>query len=516
MPSSPFLQEAPAPPERSVWERAADLLDPPRDPYATDPVGFAHDKLGFTAWSKQAEIMRSVRDHERTAVRACHGPGKTAVAAQAVLWFLAAHPGNSRVVTTAPTWAQVADLLWREMRAAVGRAHTSGHLEAWPEPSATKLDLGAEWFAIGHSTDKPERFQGHHADHLLLIVDEASGVAESIFEAAEGFLTADGARVLLLGNPTQMGGTFHRAFTTERGQWNTIHISAYDCPNETGEQVPPHVARALPRKGWAESRRLAWGEDSQIYQVRVLGNFAKKDPLTVVDLGTVEAAQARFRDKARPIPDSMFERVVIACDVARYGDDETCIAERVGQRVRIAESYLGVKPPNVTGTGTNTSDLVQTAGRIAEHAAKHPPAHVRIVIDDTGVGGGVTDILRNAGWQVTAFNGGETAHRPLKFPNRRSELWFEMAAQAEDLALDDDEQLLADLVSPKYSYDLKQRRVVEAKAETKKRLGRSPDRADAVNLTLVAASSTGAIAAAPAKPRGEHRISDDDLMSQPM
>lgn len=461
--NSPSSLEAPP----SIWARVADLLDPPEHPHATDPVGFARDVLGFTAWSAQRQIMESVRDNTRTAVRACHGPGKTAVAARIVLWFLAAHPGRSRVITTAPTWAQVADQLWREIREAVTAAHAGEYLQSWPTPSATKLDLGDQWFAIGHSTDRPERFQGHHAEHLLLVVDEASGVDEKIFEAAEGFLTAEGARVLLLGNPTRMGGTFHRAFTTGRGSWNTIHISAYDLPNETGEPVPDHVARALPKKGWAQERRREWGEDSQIYQVRVLGNFATQGARAVVSLNAVEEAQAR------DLPaDSTYDQVVIACDVARFGSDETVIVERIGQRIRILEKYIG-------------QPTTHTAARVREAAERHPIAHVRVVVDDVGVGGGVTDQLRAAGLDVTAFNGGEKAFNPLKYRNRRSELWFQTAAQLPDLDLDADEQLCADLVTPEYTYDETQRRVVERKEETRKRLGRSPDRADAVMLTLV-------------------------------
>ncbi len=159
--------------------------------------------------------------------------------------------------------------------------------------------------------------------------------------------------------------------------------------------------------------------------------------------------------------------VTIGCDVARFGDDETVIAKRVGQVVRIAEKFHG-KP------------TTHTAGRVAHWAE----GGARIVVDDSGVGGGVTDQLRAMGLQVHAFNGGNAANRPNRFPNRRSEQWFEAAAQMEDIDLDVDEQLAADLTAPRYSYDLKLRQVVEKKEETKKRLGRSPDRADAVLLTL--------------------------------
>lgn len=434
--------------------------------YTKDPVLFARDILGFTAWSKQREILESVRDNQRTSVRACHGPGKTATGAQAVLWFLAAHR-DSRVITTAPTWAQIETLLWREIRAAVARSHAGGRGDMFPIPNVTKLELGDEWFAIGLSTNQPERFQGHHADNLLLVVDEASGVEEAIFEAAEGFMTAQGAKVLLLGNPTQLGGQFHRSFTTEAARWSQIHISVYDTPNFTGENVPAAVARSLPTRAWLDDLIETYGRDSPIFQVRALGEFSTTSEETVVALGLVTNAQERTISV-----DSQHDHVVIGCDVARFGSDETVITERVGQRIRIAEHYVG-RP------------TTHTAGRIQEWARRHPRAHVQIAVDDTGVGGGVTDQLRAAGWPVTAFNAGEKAFNPLKYRNRRSELWFALAAQLPDLDLDDDPQLLADLTAPKYGYDDAMRRVVERKADTKKRLGRSPDRADAVMLTLV-------------------------------
>lgn len=502
-------------PPRGSGQAAIDLLYPPVDPYANDPVAYSRDILGFHPWTKQAEILRSVHAHGRTAVRACHGVGKTAVAARVALWFLAVHGPDCRVVTTAPTWAQVEQLLWRQIRAAVATAHDAGKAASIPKPSATKLEIGDEWFAIGMSTNEPERFQGHHAQHLLLIVDEASGVAEKIYEAAEGFQTADGAKMLLIGNPTRIGGQFHRAFTTERGQWNPIHISVFDSPNYTGEQVPAHVARSLPRAAWAAEKEAQWGSTSPMYQVRVEGNFADSGENTVIALYLVENAQARTL-----AADSTQHQVVISGDIARYGDDETTIFERVDQRIRMVDHYIGKRPPSVTVKGSVDGDLVATAGRIADHARKHPVAHVRIVIDDTGVGGGVTDILRNQGWKVTAFNGAEQAHRPLEFPNRRSELWFEGAAQMEDLDLDPDEQLAADLTSPTYTYDLKGRRVVEAKDDTKKRLGRSPDRGDGALLTLVPErASRPVVVPQPAGERQddgtEHR-SIQDILTKPM
>lgn len=457
--------------------------------FRVDPSLFAEKVFGFEPWSKQREILEAVRDHHRVAVRSCHGVGKTAIAAQTALWFLFVHPGSTRVVTTAPTGRQVKDLLWREIRAAVNRS------ELWrkcglPAAQTMQLDVTEDWFAIGMSTNEPEKFQGHHADHLLLIVDEASGVAEEIFEAAEGYFTNDNARVLLIGNPTQLAGQFHRAFHGERATWRTIAMGALDSPNYTGEAVSEKVAAAMPSATWAASRARAWGEGSPMYQVRVLGQFPSTAENTVCSLGLVEAAQNRYLEA----PDATLTDLplVVACDVARFGSDETVIAERVGDHARIVSAVVG-------------RDTMETAGRILDTArtllarTTRKRGDVRLVVDDSGVGGGVTDRLREIGeFEVEAFNGAQTAltidddtEKPA-YPNRRSEAWFAFAGALLVVVLDADEQLAADLVAPVYRMDSAGRRVVEPKEETKKRLGRSPDRADAVLMLWAPVEDTSA------------------------
>jgi hypothetical protein len=430
---------------------------------SADPIWKADHLFGFHAWSKQREILRAVRAHSRVAVRSCHGVGKTAVAAIVVLDFLSEHP-RSRVITTAPTFSQVEQLLWREIR---GRYHKSA-LPFGGRLTNTKLELADDWFALGLSTNEPDRFQGHHSDHLLLVVDEASGVDEEIYEAAEGFLTNTDARTLLIGNPTQLTGQFHRAFTSERALWNTIGISAFDSPNLTGEQVPDLVARALVSKSWVDDKRIKWGEQSPAYQVRVLGEFASTADDTVCSLGNVEAAQQRSLPRGEPVE--------ISCDVARFGSDETVIAVRYGQKAWIVETYT-------------KRDTMETTGRVIHWAAYHHAS--RVVVDEGGLGGGVVDRLREQRlpFEIEAFNGAQSpVHATGEYPTRRSEAWFALSEQLPGLDLDPDEMLLADLVAPSYKFDSSGRRVVEPKDETKKRLGRSPDRGDAFVMLFAPAT----------------------------
>lgn len=457
-----------------------------------DPVWFAREILGFHAWSKQREILESVRDHEATAVRSSHGVGKTATAAEVVLWFLAAFGPEAIVVTTAPTWRQVKDLLWREIRKAYkrGEGFFGGHI------TETRLDFAEEWYAVGLSTNQPENFQGYHSAHLLFVVDEASGVKQPIFEAAEGFLTAVGARTLLIGNPTQIGGEFHSAFHGSRSLYNTIHVSAFDTPAFTDEAVPEKVLRVLPTRAWVERMKTKYRvTDEQerggagvrlnpVYEVRVLGQFPSQGERAVVPMYEVENAQAREIDLKPPddadAPQPDWPRV-ISCDVARFGDDETVIALRQGLQARIVEVIQG-------------QDTMATAGMLVRYARENMHSKMGrpiIVVDDAGVGGGVTDRLREIAkeegesFKVVTFN---AANAPAEsnvneYPNARSELWFEFAEDwLPELDLDFDEDLLSDLCAPTYDMDSKGRRVVEPKDETKKRLGRSPDRADAITM----------------------------------
>jgi hypothetical protein len=262
-----------------IWARAS-----------RDPVFKAREVFDWWPWSKQREILWSVRNHARTAVPSAHGLGKTATAARCVLDFVT--EGPCRVITTAPIWSQVEELLWAE----IGVAYRDSKIPIGGELLKTKLTFDRDWFAVGFSTDEAERFAGHHAPRLLLVVDEASGVSEAIYIAAKGFLTASqGARVLLIGNPTRPAGTFFRA-CREQSPYNVIQMSAYDSPNITGEKVPAAVAAALPTMQWIEEMEEEYGRDSPEFRVRVMGQFATTLGRTFFNQQHIDTADELARD----------------------------------------------------------------------------------------------------------------------------------------------------------------------------------------------------------------------------
>ena len=292
----------------STWSRvSATIVERCR----RDPLFFSRHVLGGEQpWAGQARILAALRDRKRVAVRSGHGVGKTWTAARAAIWFLYSHP-HSIVLTTAPTHRQVRSILWAEIRRQVrgARIPLGGRM------TETRLVLDDDWFALGLSTDEPERFQGFHAEHLLLIFDEAPGVPEDIYEAARGLLTSRHARVLLIGNPVSPRGPFYDAFRNPL--WHTFHIPCTACPNVTAGRV---IYPKLVTAEWVESQRQEWGAESPTFRSRVLGEFPEEADTQLIPLAWLHAAQERALNC--PAPGS---NLVIGVDVARYGADRTVI-----------------------------------------------------------------------------------------------------------------------------------------------------------------------------------------------
>ena len=168
--------------ERAAWVGALTGWER----YAQDPVGFVTEGLGEQIWSKQREILESVRDHRRTAVPAGHSVGKSHLAARMVAWWVACHPpGTARVVTTATTYRQVKNILWPQIRSVVVKHSLPG------EVLLTEWKIGQETVADGFSpSDHNEAaVQGIHAEHLLIVVDEAGGISNTIGNALEALMT---------------------------------------------------------------------------------------------------------------------------------------------------------------------------------------------------------------------------------------------------------------------------------------------------------------------------------------
>lgn len=445
-----------------------------------DPVCFCRHILGVEPWGKQVEVLRGLRDHDRVAVRSGHGTGKSFIASCAALWFLYSfYP--AKVVTTAPTQNQVRDILWSEIRRLYARARVPLGGKALEE----RIRLGDDAFAVGVSTDTPERFQGFHSEHLLVILDEAPGVREEIWEAAETLLTGRVGKILAIGNPTRPRGLFYNAFAPG-SDWHTLRISCLDSPNlRVPEGTPPPYPRLVTPR-WIESRRRDWGEESPLWQSRILGEFPDDAGSTLIPRTWIETAAARLPAQAHPSTTTAHgdgsasaTRYTLGVDVARTGTDLTVFCLRDGGRIERLEARQGWS-------------TMETAGRVVALIREFGLEAERVCIDDTGLGAGVTDRLRELGHEVTAFVAAGRAVDPVHFANRRAEVFWRvrsaLAPDAEDpLVLPSRtrhaQELQRELGALSYEFTSTGAVRIADKVTLRGRLAGSPNYADALALS---------------------------------
>lgn len=473
--------------------------------YAQHPADFYHEVLGAKPWQAQIDILESVFTHRETAVKSCHGTGKSFNAARIALTFLTTHIG-SIVVTTAPTWRQVKDVLWREL----GTAYNMAGYELGGRLKTLGLDYDKDWYAVGLSTNDADTFQGYHSDNILVIVDEAAGVEEGIYEGVRAITSNENAHILYIGNPTTTDGTFYHSFKNPRVKQFTI--SAFDTPNFQANGitdldslletfVPPAGADpleyrpqlelpypALISPTWVYERYLEWGTDSPMWQARVMGEFPSQADSTLIPLNMVEASMDKdYRDEhGWNVEQGALQYGV---DVARFGTDRTVIFQTAGGFV--ADPIV-----------IHKQDLMTITQRVID-TVDHSVWNTPIRVDDTGLGGGVTDALNKAlgatdeggkmyHYRVVPINFGESALDKEKFYNKRAEMYWNLRELIinKKLALPKNDQLANELASIRYEYTAKQQIRIEAKDEIKKRTGRSPDLADALALAFAKGAPT--------------------------
>lgn len=467
--------------------------------YRRDPVFFVEHCLGHLTWGKQREILWSVRDNEKTAVRASHGVSKTYTAAEIAVWFLNCVP-NSKVITTAPTYTQMKMLLWSE----INKIYATSRIKLEGECLMTEIKTDdADHYAFGFSTDKPARAEGWHAPAMLFIFDEAKGIPNWLWDSTQGLLTGGLCRWLVMSTTDgiQVGEPYHKIFIGEKSEWNRIHISAFDTPYFTSEKFraidvpdlsrpdifrrrlvdPQDIMIQIASPSYAEGCKAKWGEDSVLYQTKVLGEITDASADSIIKLSQVlamtkNAADPEFKDEGQE---------EAGVDVARGGTDDTVMYRRKGLRV----TDHRVIPSKQLPEKAKLIFIAEEVERFIGHNKKLP-----IKVDDTGVGGGVTDKLQADGYTVVPINFGGEAKDRDHYPNTASEMWFEVGKIAHEIACDASDRLQAELVNRRQkNLDSRGRRVVESKDEYKARGFRSPDEADGFLLAFYDANRYGSM-----------------------
>jgi len=441
--------------------------------YAKHPVEFVEDIIGARPERRQAEILRSVAENRMTSVRSGHGVGKSAVEAWIIIWFMTTRP-FPKIPCTAPTQHQLFDILWAEVSKWLRNNKVLSNELIWTKEKLYMKDYPEEWFAVARTASKPDALQGFHAENVMYIIDEASGVDDKIFEPVLGSLSTRGAKLLMCGNPTQLSGFFYDSHNKNRGSYKTFHIDGRNSGRVSEDFVKTIINM--------------YGEDSNVFRVRVAGEFPLREDDVFIPLPLVEnSIMTEFIPKKKPYS------VHIGCDVARYGDDKTVIGYKIDEKAEFHKKRQG------QDTMKTADDIIFLGEKlIREYNFKN---EIPVKVDDGGVGGGVVDRLRQIKrnnserfWWLDIY--------PVNFGKRINHKYFYDSTtymmsvvkkllqpfdedgnkKPIELILPNDNDLVAQLSGRKYFVTENSKIRIESKEAVKKRGRQSPDEADCVLL----------------------------------
>ena len=420
-----------------------------------DGVAFVRRVLGVEPTEQQATVLRAIsQPGAKVSVKSGHGTGKSTLMAWEVLRTVALFPG-CKVPCTAPTAHQLEDVLWPE----IAKWHEK--MNSWFQnqiivDSKRVYVKGKKdtQFAVARTArkERPEALQGFHADHLLFLVDEASGVPDPVFQVAQGALSTPSSRVLMCANPTMTTGYFFQSHHRMKQRWTRVTLSCVDSPLVGDEYV--------------EDMKQAYGVESDIYRVRVLGEFPESSVCQLISRASVDTACMRNIQASQ----YDFAPIILGCDPAWEGDDRSVLFLRQGLRTELLGKWYNI-------------DNMTLGGVINQQWSKHKADAVFI---DVGWGAGVIDYLRSIGRDPIPVNfGGKSLS--AEYANKRTEMWCEMKKWLDEGGhIPDDQDLAEDLVGPEYSFMPTGKKILEQKKTMKARGLPSPDLADALALTFAA------------------------------
>jgi hypothetical protein len=442
--------------------------------YKRDPLGFVRK---FYPWQElgssgprpwQGDVLDAIGKHLRDpktrfepcqiAVASGHGIGKSALVGQIINWAKSTCV-DCRIITTANTKDQLStktvpevgkwfrmslNAHWFNVQATSIKAKDPKHTETWRTDFLTWSDNNTEAFAGLHNKGK----------RIVLIFDEASAIADKVWEVAEGAMTDEDTEIiwLVFGNPTQNTGRFRECFGKFKHRWKTLQVDSREVDGTNKAKIAK----------WIED----YGEDSDFVRVRVRGVFPRAGSSQFIPSDIVEACRKYKAESYAHLPK------VMAVDVARFGDDQSVIAARQGRHFRILAKFRGL-------------DTVQLAEKVIEAIGEEKPD--AIVVDGDGIGAGVVDTLSHRGFRnkVVEFHGGGTANDAAAYYNRRAEIWGLMRDSLKaGLELPNDQELADDLTGPEYGFSNKSQIQLEKKDDMKARGLASPDCGDTLAMTF--------------------------------
>ena len=429
--------------------------------YKENPVGFVQNVLMVpTVWDYQQEILMDCVIHDRIAWRAGHGVGKSTLLSWIISWWLLTRP-FSRVIILAPAFKrQVGKYLLPEVRKWLRNAHNNGvELPLVVKAETVEVEgYNKDWFALAVQASDPGKVEGGHGQSLCVLADEAKALSAEVIEALHGTQTDIGGDRLyfMVSVPGPTSGPFYDTFRKGSDLWKLHHTSC--------------VGSGAVSQEWVEERKTEWGENSPVYQARVLGEFPEDEEGQLFRLSDLEAAQERTIERPDPEDEEApkWEKR-LGVDVARYGTDKSAVAIWDGPVLKRVERRQGM----------NTMEVAAWVASIANQEKVES-----VYVDETGIGAGVVDRLdqlRIPAEIISFVASGSPMDNELYLNRRAEQYWeFREAIERGEVTLPaGDDQLIAELSAILYEYSARGKIKIEEKKETKKRVGHSPDLADA-------------------------------------
>jgi hypothetical protein len=435
--------------------------------YQKNPVLFAKEVCSYNPDEWQRNVLMDIAGYTKVSVRSGHGVGKTSVEAIVLLWFLSCFR-FPKVIATAPTRQQLNDILWSEVEKWRSKSPLLQELLTWTKTYVYMKGYEKRWFAVAKTASEPENMQGFHEENMLIIVDEASGVEDDIMEAILATLSGKNNKLLMCANPTRTTGTFYDSHNRDRGMYKCHRVSSLDSTRTNKENIAAFIRK--------------YGEHSNVVKVRVYGDFPAQEDDVFLPLPLIEQTVVNEIDTEK------IYKITMGVDVARYGDDETIIATNVGGKIDIPVVRHG------QSLMTTVGDIVMQYKRLIKEYQNYKGV-ITVNIDDTGLGGGVTDRLeevkieeRLRRLEIVPVNFGSKPPQDGsedRYQDISTYMWATLKTLMEnkEVSIANDEELVAQLSVRKYSITSTGKIMLESKKAMKDRGIKSPDRGDAVVLS---------------------------------
>lgn len=456
--------------------RRLDTVTWPSVRWRDDPVGFATDVLGLHLLPHQCEILEAVRDHEQVAVRSGHKIGKTLVAVILALWWYCTRP-DGRVVATATTANQIDRVFYREFRRRFRQAKVpiDGTLGELARTGLKAIDFRE---VVGFTAREVEAVAGVSGAELLYVVDEASSLSQEIYEAIQGNLASGSGRILMISNPTRSEGPFFEVFHHKKGGWHLLHYSSADVAEACRGREVPGIASVSRIEQW----KADYGEESVFYRVRCLGDFIMNEMGKAISLDLILAAQDRWEDA----PDDGLLSIGLDPAGPGQGGDETAFCIVRGCKMVALFTFHGLTEDAIVA---HLLSFFQTYRRGDEIP--------QVILDIEGpIGSSLAYRLHpmsddfvarrpRESFRVYGVKASAPARRqPVIYNRTREELaanlhdWLKTGAISRDLKLE------VELHTPTWETLTSGKLQLMAKDDIRAKIGRSPDRADALSLAV--------------------------------